>query len=105
MSMIFYNSFLILGIYEHPLVDLGIWFQSDFAIYSTSKLLSPNFNYWFEGQLNSEWIYEDIVSPKIPTKNYRDFCPGSLLEGRAEIFIIFDWDFGKNDDFMDLFWI
>ena len=26
-------------------------------------------------QLNSEWIYEVIVSPKIPTKNYRDFCP------------------------------
>ena len=28
-----------------------------------------------KGQLNSEWIYEVIVSPKIPTKNYRDFCP------------------------------
>ena len=26
-------------------------------------------------QLKSEWIYEVIVSPKIPTKNYRDFCP------------------------------
>ena len=36
-----------------------------------------------KGQLNSEWIYEVIISPKIPTKNYRDFCPGSLLEGRA----------------------
>ena len=24
-----------------------------------------------KGQLNSEWIYEVIVSPKIPTKNYR----------------------------------
>ena len=31
----------------------------------------------FKGQLNSEWIYEVIISPKIPTKNYRDFCPGS----------------------------
>ena len=38
-----------------------------------------------KGHLNSEWIYEVIVCPKIPTKNYRDFCPGSLLEGRAEI--------------------
>ena len=28
-----------------------------------------------KGQLNSEWIYEIIVSPKIPTKIYRDFCP------------------------------
>ena len=40
-----------------------------------------------KGQLNSEWIYEVIVSPKIPTKNYQDFCPGSLLEGRAEILV------------------
>ena len=31
-----------------------------------------------KGQLNSESIYEVIVSPKIPTKDYRDFCPGSL---------------------------
>ena len=30
-------------------------------------------------QLNWEWIYEVIVSHKMPTKN---FCPGSLLEGR-----------------------
>ena len=42
----------------------------------------------FKAQLNSEWIYEVIVSPTIPTKNYRDFCPGSLLEGRAEIFVV-----------------
>ena len=27
-----------------------------------------------KGQLNSEWIYEVIVSPKMPTKNYKDFC-------------------------------
>ena len=27
-----------------------------------------------KGQLNSEWIYEVIVSPKIQTKNYKDFC-------------------------------
>ena len=27
------------------------------------------------GQLNSEWIYEVIVSPKMQTKNYKDFCP------------------------------
>ena len=58
-----------------------------------------------KGQLNSEWIYEVIVSPKIPTKNYRDSWPGSLLEGRAEISVIleeimtssihseFDWPF------------
>ena len=58
-----------------------------------------------KGQLNSEWIYEVIVSSKNPTKNYRDFCPGSLLEGRAEISVIFGWDFGRNDDLVNSFWI
>ena len=33
-----------------------------------------------KGQLNSEWIYEVIVSPKMPTKNLKDFCTGSLIE-------------------------
>ena len=28
-----------------------------------------------KGQLNSEWIYEVIISPKMQTKNYKDFCP------------------------------
>ena len=28
-----------------------------------------------KGQFNSEWIYEVIVSPKMPTKNLKDFCP------------------------------
>ena len=56
-----------------------------------------------KGQLNSELIYEVIVSSKIPTKNYRDFCPGSLLEGRAEISVIFGWYFGRNDDFINSF--
>ena len=28
-----------------------------------------------KGQLNSEWIYEVIFSPKMQTKNYKDFYP------------------------------
>ena len=28
-----------------------------------------------KGQLNSEWVYEVIVSPKMQTKNYKDFYP------------------------------
>ena len=69
-------------------------------------LLGPvNFRDPFKGQLDSEWIYEVIVSSKIPTKNYRDFCPGSLLEGRAEISVIFGWYFGRNDDLINSFWI
>ena len=42
-----------------------------------------------KGQLNSELINEVIVSHKKPTKNYHDFCPGSLLEGREETLVIF----------------
>ena len=58
-----------------------------------------------KGQLSSEWIYEVINCSKIPAKNYRDFCLGSLLEGRAKISVIFGWDFGRNDDLINSFWI
>ena len=51
-----------------------------------------------KGPLNSELIYEVIVSSKMPTKNYRDFCPESLLEGRAETSVILGWHFGRNND-------
>ena len=43
-------------------------------------------------------VSEVTVSPKMPTRNYQDFCPGSLLEGRAEILVIFGWHFGRSDD-------
>ena len=58
---------------------------------------------FYKGQLNSEFIYEVIVSFKMLTKNYRDFCPGSLLEGSAEISVMFGWDFGRNDDLINPF--
>ena len=29
----------------------------------------------YKGHLDSESIYEVIVSPKMPTKNLKDFCP------------------------------
>ena len=32
-------------------------------------------NPYFKGQIISECPYEIIVSPKRPTKNFRDFCP------------------------------
>jgi hypothetical protein len=35
--------------------------------------------------------------------NERDFCPGSVLEGRAEISAIFGWHFGRNDDLINSF--
>ena len=47
--------------------------------------ICPNNALWFpkgtdqivntKGPLNSEWISEVIVTPKMPTKNLKDFCP------------------------------
>ena len=34
-----------------------------------------------KGQSNSEWICEVIVSPRIPSKNYKDFCPTKRKQG------------------------
>ena len=34
-------------------------------------------DYSTKGQLNSEWIYDVIVSPNMPTKIFKDFCPRS----------------------------
>ena len=39
-----------------------------------------------KGQLNSEWIYEVIVYPKMQTKNYKDFCPTKQTRIVAPIF-------------------
>ena len=58
-----------------------------------------------KGQLNSEWIYEVTVSSKMWPKNLKDFYPGSLLEGRAETLVIFGWNFGRNGDLINSFWI
>ena len=75
-----------------------------------------------KGQLNSEWIHFFIVSPKMQTKNYKDFCPtiqtrivalffgdflvsvGTCFFGMAEIWNIFGWHFGRNDDLINSFW-
>ena len=43
---------------------------------SKSRKILRNGPFGGKGQLNSERIYEVIVCPKIPIKNYRDFCPG-----------------------------
>ena len=79
-----------------------------------------------KGQLNSELIYEVIKSPKMQTKNYKNFCPtiqtrivalffgflmsvGSFfgydpcLFGWAEILVIFGLHFGRNDDLIKTF--
>ena len=53
-----------------------------------------------KGQLNSEWIYEVIVSPKMPTKIWRISALG-LLEGRAEILQIFVGILGERSFSLD----
>ena len=44
-----------------------------------------------KGQLNSEWIYEVIVSPKMQTKNYKDFCLTKQTRIVAPFFGDFWW--------------
>ena len=50
----------------------------EYYVFSNCNCCTPTtFNYCTKGQLNSEWIYEVIVSPKMSTKKFKDFCPGS----------------------------
>ena len=41
-------------------------------------------------------IAKGQFNPKMPTKNLKDLCPGSLLEGRAEILEILVDIFGET---------
>ena len=78
-------------------------------------------------QLNSERIYEVIVSPKMQNvklqgfppyqtnkdcsqkncqhlpKNHQKKCYNPYLYGRAEILVIFGLNFGRNDDLINSF--
>ena len=36
-------------------------------------------------------------------KELKDFCPGSLVEARAEILKIFGWHFGRKDELINSF--
>ena len=58
-------------------------------MYGEVAYIMPIWLWLAKGQLISEWIYKVIVSFKMPIKNLKDFCLGSLLEGRAEILQIF----------------
>ena len=40
-----------------------------------------------KGQLNSEWIYEVTVSPKMPTKYFPDFCPERVGQKSGKILV------------------
>ena len=69
---------------HHLLSFLGelTWFMADLNNCSRNLYLG-------KGQLNSEWIYEVIVSPKMQTKKYKDFCPTK----QKRIIALFWWFF------------
>ena len=48
-------------------------------------------------------VNPNILAPSVPTKIFPDCFPGSLLEGRAEIWKIFSWHLGRNDDLINSF--
>ena len=73
---------LLLGNYQ---VQLSFW---DSLL--TSKA-NPAHLDSSKGQLNSEWIYEVIVSPKMQTKNYKDFCPTIQTRIVALFLVMFWW--------------
>ena len=98
-----YISLLKYVVHNYPLKDRrdgktqGNW-NSTQVISSHRKVrqagsMNHKTSHLAKGQLNSEWIYEVIISPKMPTKNFSDFCPGGLLEDRAEIWESFGWHF------------
>ena len=80
---------------QWPIIENSIW-----------KLLLKNkfVSYPARRRLN-EFMRSSFLPKYQLGKIYRDFCPGSLLEGRAEISVIFGWYFGRNDDLINSFWI
>ena len=67
----------------------SVWNISGFI----PALHALEYQYWTNlsiiGQLNSEWIYEVIVSPNIPTKHYRDFCSVILVGILGEMMTLY----------------
>ena len=57
-----------------------------------------------KGQLNSEWIYEVIVSPKMQTKNYKDFCPTKQTKIVAKKTAYTHHQITKNSTMFFVFW-
>ena len=85
----------------HIFLEYVSWFlPSWYTVHFRARLGST------KGQKISEWIYEVIVSPKIWTKNCKNFCPVVLhtAQYRAEILTIFGSYFGGNNDFIYSFW-
>ena len=82
------DRYLSLGLKISVLVMVECSLLPLFSVFSIKFNDSPDSEYHFfcqsslnadlastNGQLNSECIYEVTVSPKMPTKDYQDFCP------------------------------
>ena len=68
-----------------------VWYRREsLCKYELCMLLNPKY-ILFKGQLNLEWIYEVIVSPKTQTKNYNYFCRTIQTRMVALFFVIF-WE-------------
>ena len=73
------------------------WFQ--FLCTEEKKILRKQRGLGGKGtnrQLNSEWIYEVIVSPKMQTENCKNFCPAI----QTRIVEFFWWFFGESRQFL-----
>ena len=64
--------YLLWKIYYDKMAKKGLW---GFLINVHIRRESTPQSTADKGQLSSEWSYEVIVSPKMPTKNLKDFCP------------------------------
>ena len=82
--------------YHWNLLEFSVKLMSFYFVtgFQVKKIIFSIFGYtkFSKGQLNSEWIHEVIVSSKMPTKNLKDFCHGSLLEGRASNLWLVFWE-------------
>ena len=53
----------------------GLILQGIMILVSYSRINGNQFTLRPKGQLNQEWTYDVILSPKMQTKKYKDFCP------------------------------
>ena len=67
-------------IWKKDFLELAIieWIKPNSSLYHFHWHILNNINLWLvccKGQLNLEWTYKVIISPKMPIKKFKDFCP------------------------------
>ena len=61
----------------------AIWQVSQDSVYKRFRKYVREKVFYF--LFSTHCVVLKVVSPKMPTKNYHDFCPGSLLEGTRSL--------------------